>query len=345
LLGETTLKWDTLLSSPSLSVKEWFPLKKGRSSVSPTLHISASITPPVAAPFLLRTLKAGQDRVFKEGSYHVYRNVFDHVDKDRFMVCIQYGSGDPLQVGSSSIQEVRVLQSAQTEARFSKTDMSSGTLLARAQPVKSDSRDADVSNERQWQLFDNEMQLTIRKRDGDKQWHLRPELSLEGKIGCPITLVSGRRLDYQVNGATPEEEAGFITVVRFTPDTPSGKATALFNTSSGALEVKPEESVLLVVLLSTVISISLVEMLGKSGPQMPKAGRTKPRASGNEWGTVIHERQANEKSDIARKLALFNSLNYHYWWDMPFVFWCASFYNNATLLSDATAYQYAGYIL
>lgn len=49
--------------------------------------------------------------------------------------------------------------------------------------------------------------------------------------------MSGRRLDYQVNGATPEEEAGFVTLVRFTPDTPSGKATALFNTSSGALEV------------------------------------------------------------------------------------------------------------
>lgn len=59
-------------------------------------------------------------------------------------------------------------------------------------------------------------------------------------------------------------------------------------------------------------------------------------------GAVIFERQANEKSDIARKRALYSSLNYHYWWDMPFLFWCASFYNNATLLSDATAYQYAG---
>lgn len=61
-----------------------------------------------------------------------------------------------------------------------------GTLLARAQPlVKSD---ADVSNVRQWQLFDNEIQLTIGKRDEDKQWHLRPELSLDGKVGCPVSL-------------------------------------------------------------------------------------------------------------------------------------------------------------
>lgn len=89
LLGEVTLTWDTLLSSPTLSVKEWFPLRKGKSSVSPALHVSASITPPVAAPYLLRTLKTGQDRVLKDGSIYEFRNVFDHVDQERLMVCIQ----------------------------------------------------------------------------------------------------------------------------------------------------------------------------------------------------------------------------------------------------------------
>jgi hypothetical protein len=53
---------------------------------------------------------------------------------------------------------------------------------------------------------------------------------------------------------------------------------------SGYIQVKPEESVSLVVLLSTVISISLVEMLGKSRPQMLKTGRSKAGARGNEWG-------------------------------------------------------------
>lgn len=91
LLGETILTWDTLLSSPTLSVKEWFPLMKRKSSVSSTLHVSASITPPVAAPFLLRfySFKAGQDGVSKEGPYQAYRNVLDHVNKERFTVSIQ----------------------------------------------------------------------------------------------------------------------------------------------------------------------------------------------------------------------------------------------------------------
>lgn len=91
LLGETILTWDTLLSSPTLSVKEWFPLMKRKSSVSSTLHVSASITPPVTAPFLLRfnSFKAGQDGVSKEGHYQAYRYVLDHVNKERFTVSIQ----------------------------------------------------------------------------------------------------------------------------------------------------------------------------------------------------------------------------------------------------------------
>lgn len=61
-------------------------------------------------------------------------------------------------------------------------------------------------------------------------------------------------------------------------------------------------------------------------------------------GAVTIERQANEKSDIARKMALYNFLNYQYWWDMPFNFWCASFYDNYSLLGDETVYQDGGLI-
>lgn len=61
-------------------------------------------------------------------------------------------------------------------------------------------------------------------------------------------------------------------------------------------------------------------------------------------GAVTIERQPNEKSDIARKMALYNFLNYHYWWDMPFSFWCASFYDNSSLLGDETVHQDGGLI-
>lgn len=61
-----------------------------------------------------------------------------------------------------------------------------------------------------------------------------------------VALVPGKRLDYQVNGSTEEEEAGFVTLVRYTPDAPAGKATALFNTSSGAMEVRIDIGVCLI---------------------------------------------------------------------------------------------------
>ncbi len=52
-----------------------------------------------------------------------------------------------------------------------------------------------------------------------------------------VSLISGRKLDYEVNGATAEEEAGFVTLIRFLPGSSSGMATALFNFKSGAMEV------------------------------------------------------------------------------------------------------------
>jgi hypothetical protein len=107
--------------------------------------------------------------------------------------------------------------------------------------------------------------------------------------GEQVRLLAGRKLDYEVKGATVEEEAGFVTVIRYTLDYPLGKSTALFNTRSGAMEVTAEESVPLVVLLSTIISISVVDMLGTTIPSPPKISRTnfKGKPNRNEWGKFL----------------------------------------------------------
>jgi len=110
--------------------------------------------------------------------------------------------------------------------------------------------------------------------------------------------------------------------------------------------VKPDENVALVVLLCIIISLSVVEISGgnRLQPQKQVHAIRNGRPSGIEWGAVTIERQPNEKSDIARKMALYNFLNYHYWWDMPFSFWCASFYDNSSLLGDETVHQDGGLI-
>ena len=99
LLGEAYLTWDDLLASPSLSIRKWLPLNKRKFSpfsatTSPTctaLNVSASITPPIAAPYLLRTLdESGQIYNAKDGAFDAERIVFDHTDKEIITVRLKY---------------------------------------------------------------------------------------------------------------------------------------------------------------------------------------------------------------------------------------------------------------
>jgi hypothetical protein len=43
---------------------------------------------------------------------------------------------------------------------------------------------------------------------------------------------------YAVPGASPAQEEGFFTLVRYTPEHPQGKATALLNWTRGIMEVR-----------------------------------------------------------------------------------------------------------
>mgnify|MGYP000117208857 FL=1 len=53
-----------------------------------------------------------------------------------------------------------------------------------------------------------------------------------------ISLECGRKLEYEVNGASEKDERGFVTLIRYdTIDAPFGRATALFNWRTGAMEV------------------------------------------------------------------------------------------------------------
>jgi hypothetical protein len=102
LLGEANLTWATLLASPSLSIRTWLPLSKRNffgisSSAQATieLDISASVTPPVIAPYLLRAVKAqdndlhGSLQKTQENHPLTSRIVLDHADREIFFVQAQ----------------------------------------------------------------------------------------------------------------------------------------------------------------------------------------------------------------------------------------------------------------
>jgi hypothetical protein len=53
-----------------------------------------------------------------------------------------------------------------------------------------------------------------------------------------IRLECGRKLEYQVNGASGKDEEGFVTLIRYDPiEAPFGRAAALFDWRTGAMEV------------------------------------------------------------------------------------------------------------
>lgn len=102
LLGEANLTWATLLASPSLSIRTWLPLSKrnftciSSSAQAPIeLDISASVTPPVMAPYLLRAVKApdndlhGSLQKTQENRPLTSRIVLDHADREIFFVQAQ----------------------------------------------------------------------------------------------------------------------------------------------------------------------------------------------------------------------------------------------------------------
>ena len=99
LLGEAYLTWNDLLASPSLSIRKWLPLNKRKflpfsATTSPmctALNVLASITPPIAAPYLLRTLdESAQIYNAKDGAFDAERIVFDHTDKEIITVRLKY---------------------------------------------------------------------------------------------------------------------------------------------------------------------------------------------------------------------------------------------------------------
>jgi hypothetical protein len=103
-------------------------------------------------------------------------------------------------------------------------------------------------------------------------------------------LVNGRKLQYEVPGAPSEEEEGFVTLIRYSAQLPQGKATALFNFKNSAMEVLPEEDVLLVLLLCTATLRSIADFGGlTSGNEYTRRRAKEPRSGARDWGSVVLE--------------------------------------------------------
>lgn len=115
-----------------------------------------------------------------------------------------------------------------------------------------------------------------------------------------VKLLEGRKMEYEVKKSDSgmedadtkevedENEGGFLTVVRFSEDNPTGKATALLNWKLLTLEFSPEEDAVLLLLLCMSIAKSITEINKEDMGSLLIRRRIKEAKLGNrDWGSVI----------------------------------------------------------
>ena len=98
-------------------------------------------------------------------------------------------------------------------------------------------------------------------------------------------------MQYEVSkeeGKPDESEDEFVTIVRFSDETPNGKATALLNWKLLAVELLPEEDAVFVLLLCVAILRSVSEMRKEDVGGLLIRRRLKEAKHGDrDWGSII----------------------------------------------------------
>lgn len=330
LIGFVDISWQKLFDSPTLSLDGWVPLimKSGTHGFKPvSLRVSISVTPPVTSPYLFRiknslhTDNQGQNISNGRPGCWLTRTVFDHANTKAFIIStprFDEGKSNPclIQVHQASGGHI-------SDKVLSNKGIVHGKFMGCAKQLF-ESGETTSHTRRQWSLLENAAHLVVTKNLGNIKLDLQPHVHLTAKLGYPVRLVCGRKLQYEVLGATEDDEAGFITLIRYSPNAPSGKATALFNWISGAMEVSSEENVILVILLSSAIAASVLQMQNpkKMDKKRRKLKRARTVPSSDEWGSVIFDRERTLHS---------NSMSpYSPWYSMSSLAWISTMYSLGT---------------
>lgn len=170
-------------------------------------------------------------------------------------------------------------------------------IVANASPLAHELEEYKLS----WALSTGDT-LIISRQMSDLNWerHLEFTLKTSGRGAGVARLVNGRKQQYEVPGASPQEEEGFVTLIRYGPHTPQGKATALFNFKISAIEVLPEEDVVLVLLLCTATMRSIADFGGLTAGNEYTRRRLKENNPGaKDWGSVVLENLSPRDSNLA----------------------------------------------
>jgi hypothetical protein len=94
-------------------------------------------------------------------------------------------------------------------------------------------------------------------------------------------------MQYEVPCTAPEEEEGYVTLVRYTTESRQGRATALFNWKISAMEVLPEEDVVFVMLLCIATQRSVADLGGRILHNVYKRRTVRKQRGKSDWGAIV----------------------------------------------------------
>lgn len=102
-----------------------------------------------------------------------------------------------------------------------------------------------------------------------------------------VRLLNGRKMQYWDDENKGDEE-GFVTIVRFTEENPSGRATGLLNWKLSSVEFLPEEDTVFMLLLNMAILRSVTEITREDvGSLLVRRRLKEARHGSRDWGSVI----------------------------------------------------------
>ncbi|KAK8573534.1 hypothetical protein V6N13_009624 [Hibiscus sabdariffa] len=297
LLSSLVFSWNDLLRASTITLAREIE----------QVRVVASITPPVQAPYLLKcvpdrvTDDSGamiSDVILKSNNYRpqkgrwLCRTVLDHARRECFVVRIRVAEGfwrrgaeTPRAVNRDErVTEIR-------EGSWSYVAESIGKAPEKVVGTATPKEPPD-----QWQAawqFSTGDELFINWESSTSSSDLSFCLKTRQSSDSSVMLLRGRRMQYrkETESRVPEEadsDDGFVTLVRFTEDNPTGRATALLNWKLLVVELLPEEDAVFVLLLCVSILRTVSEVTKEDVGKLLIRRRLKEAKLGaRDWGSVI----------------------------------------------------------
>ncbi|KAM3378045.1 glycine-rich domain-containing protein 2 isoform X1 [Capsicum galapagoense] len=310
LRESVTFLWNDLLRAPSLNLAK---------EIDQKVRVATSITPPVQASYLLKCVPdrvsddSGamiSDVILRMNQYHpqegrwLSRTVLDHAGRECFVIRFRVGAGfwrRGAETPSAVKWEDRIIEIR--EGRWSYVAGSIGRAPEKVVGIAKP-KDPPEGWHAHWNLSTG-YGLLVRWESSRSSSGLSFSLTNQQSTDSMVKLLEGRQMQYEVKksglGEETEhvpneklkqvevrEEDGFITVVRFSEDSPVGKATALLNWKLMVVEFTPEEDAVFILLLCMSIVRSLSEMKKEDVGSLLVRRRIKEAKIGDrDWGSVI----------------------------------------------------------